>query len=240
MAYDQFDVYISYASEDEAQVRRIVEELEWVGLKVWFRDQPTTSQESLLTLRQQLNNANCQVVVWSNNSAGSGRVQAEARTGSSLKRLVAARIHKDTLPPPGTDAVAYADLSDWNGGTDHRGMKKLLKAIWDLTGKGVKPVIEESISTGPAFPQVPNSPPVNEENLSPEQKDERAWQTCLAYNNRTYYDHYLRYFPTGKYAQEARDRIAKKKRTTTIIATCAIVYVVGQIIASILLNMDKF
>lgn len=243
MIADQFDVYISYAPEDEPTVRRIVEELEWAGLKVWFRDQPATSQESLTTLRQRLNTTNCQVVVWSNNSAASGRIQAEARVGSSMKRLIATRIHKDTLPPPGTDAFAYADVSDWTGGGEHKGIKKLFKGIWDLTGKGVKPALEESFTPTPN-PQPLTEPYGNhniaEENLTPEQKDERAWQTCLAYNNRTYYEHYLRYFPNGRYAQEARDRIAKKRRTTTIIATCAILYVIGQIIVSILINLDKF
>ncbi|HEX2900368.1 MAG TPA: toll/interleukin-1 receptor domain-containing protein, partial [Bacteroidia bacterium] len=228
MAIDQFDVYLSYAPEDEAQVRRIAEELEWVGLKVWFRDQPSTSQESLMTLRSRINNSNCHVVVWSNNSAGSGRIQAEARAGSGLRRLIATRIHKDTLPPPGTDALAYADLSDWNGGTDHKGMRKLLKGIWDLTGKGLQPpAAEESFGNGPGASTQTSTFGAQEENLTPEQKDERAWQTCLAYNNRTYYEHYLRYFPNGRYAQEATERIAKKKRTGTIIATCAIIYVVG-------------
>lgn len=242
MAYEQFDVYMSYAPEDEAQARRIAEELEWVGLKVWFRNQPQTSQESLQALRQHLNTTNCHVVVWSNNSAGSGRVQAEARAGSSLKRLIATRIHKDTLPPPSTEAVVYADLSDWTSGTDHRGMKKLLKGIWDLTGKGVQPTLSEESFPPPSSPlaNMGSSTASQEENLTPEQKDERAWQTCLAYNNRTYYEHYLRYFPQGRYVHEARERIAKKRRTGVIIAACAIVYVVAQIIASVMLNLDKF
>lgn len=241
MAYDQFDVYISYAPEDEERTRRIVEELEWVGLKVWFRDQPSTSQESLLMLRQSMNNSNCHVVVWSNNSAGSGRVQAEARTGSALRRLIATRISKDTLPPPGTEAVAYSDLNDWTGGTDHKGMKKLLKAIWDLTGKGLKPADSaDNFGPGPSAANTNGDFGANSEPQTPEQKDERAWQTCLAYNNRTYYDHYLRFFPNGKYAEEARQRIAKKRRTGVIVATCAVIYVVVQIIVSVLLNIDKF
>ncbi|MFM2374937.1 MAG: hypothetical protein RLZZ165_33 [Bacteroidota bacterium] len=242
MTIDQVDVYISYAPEDEGQVRRIVEELEGAGLKVWFRDQPSTSQESLANLRQILNPSNCQVVVWSNNSAGSGRIQAEARAGSALGRLVAARIHKDIAPPRDTNAVAYADLVGWNGGTGHRGMKKLLTGIWNLTGKGRQPDPADEASNPSA---APHPAPIlgfgaREEHLTPEQKDERAWQTCLAYNNRTYYEHYLAYFPDGKYAREAGNRIARKKRTSIIIAACAILYVIGQIVASVILNIDKF
>jgi TIR domain len=242
MTVDQLDVYISYAPEDEAEVRRIVEELERAGLRVWFQDQPSSSQESLANLRQILNPSNCQVVVWSNNSAGSGRIQAEARAGSALGRLVAARIHKDIAPPRDTDAVTYADLVGWNGGTDHRGMKKLLTGIRNLTGKGRQPDLAEIASNPSANPRPAPIPGLagREENMTPEQKDERAWQTCLAFNNRTYYEHYLAYFPDGKYAREAGNRIARKKRTSIIIAACAILYVIGQFIASVILNIDKF
>ncbi len=46
----------------------------------------------------------------------------------------------------------YSDLSDWNGGTEHRGMKKLLKGIWDLTGKGPRPEAAEELPPQSAMP----------------------------------------------------------------------------------------
>lgn len=241
MAYDQYDIYISYATEDTDRVRRIVEELEWAGLRVWFKDQPATPTESQVVLRQFLGPATCHVVVWTKDSAASGRMQAEARTGSAARRLIATRLDNGIIPPKGTEAAAYADLADWNGGSDHRGMKKLLGAIWNLTQKGQKP--EEPAAPSSAPYENPTASPyasASQEELTPEQKDERAWQTCLAYNNRTYYEHYLRFFPNGRHAQEAQDRIAKKKRTTAIVVTCAIIYIVVQILASILINFDNF
>ena len=239
MAYDQYDIYISYAPEDQARVLKIKDELEWAGLRVWFYEQPTTPAQSQAALRQFLGPNTCHIVIWSDNSAGSGRIQAEARTGSGMRRLIAVRIDNKIIPPKGTEAVAYADLADWTGGKDHRGMKKLLAAIWNLTQKGVQPLVEET----PIAPSSINlnkletAPSVNEATLTPEQKDERAWQTCLAYNTKTYYENYLRYFPTGRHAQEARERIEKKRRTTTTIITCAIIYVVFQIIFSIVVNL---
>lgn len=238
MTDDQFDIYISYAPEDEDRVRRVVEELEWAGLKVWFRNQPATSQESLQMLRQRLTGA-CHVVVWTKNSAASGRIQAEARASSALRRLIAVRLDPGIIPPKDTVAAAYADLADWNGGNDHRGMKKLFGGIWTLIGKGVQPE-ETPVQQQDAFPRSNVDFGANAEPLTPEQKDEKAWQTCLTYNNRTYYEHYLRFFPNGKFAHEAQERIAKKKRTTAIVITCAIIYVVVQILASILVNFDRF
>lgn len=241
MAYDQYDIYISYAPEDQGRVSKIVEELEWAGLRCWFYDQPINPAQSQATLRQFLGPQTCHVVIWSDNSAGSGRIQAEARTGSGMQRLIAVRIDNKIIPPKGTEAIAYADLNDWNGGQDHRGMKKLLAGIWKLTQKGVQPPVEQAPSASSGINLNKNeptpSPSINEAELTPEQKDERAWQACLAYNTKTYYENYMRYFPSGRHVQEARDRIAKKRRTTTTIITCAVIYIVFQIIFSIVVNL---
>jgi hypothetical protein len=238
MAYDQYDIYMSYAPEDQDRARKIMEELEWTGLRVWFYEQPTSPAESQAALRSFLGPNTCHIVIWSDNSAGSGRMQAEARTGSAMRRLIAVRIDNKIIPPRGTEATTYADMTDWQGGQEHRGMKKLLGGIWNLIQKGVQPAVEEL--PGPV--QIPVNPigntgGVREDELTPEQKDERAWQACLAYNTKTYYENYLRYFPTGRHVSEAKERIAKKRRTTNTIIACAIIYVVVQVIFSIVVNI---
>lgn len=233
MTRDPFDIYISYAPEDFERVRKIVEELEWAGLKVWFRNQPETSQESIDTLNQTLDASKVQLVVWSQNSAASGRVQAEARVGSLKKRLIAIRIDM-VLPPKGTEAVTYSDLTNWTGGQDHRQMKKLLDGINRLTGKGPAPDAfqlsgAENLTGAPA--------PTSEwDMLGTEEKDERAWQIATSYNNKTYYQHYLNHFPDGKYIQQAREQISKKNRTGRVILVCAGIWIVGQIIFSVLVQ----
>jgi TIR domain len=239
MADDQFDIYISYAPEDEGRVKRIVEELEWAGLKVWFTNQPATSAESLQLIRQRVAAGACHVVIWTNNSAASGRIQAEARASSAMARLIAVRLDAGIIPPKGTEAHTYADLVDWKGGTEHRGMKKLLGGVWALTGKGQQPEVAEMPTSTPFVPPSTEFG-AGAEPLTQAQKDERAWQTCLAYNNRTYFQHYLTYFPNGKYVQEANERIAKKKRTNNIVIACAIIYIILQVLAGIFLNFDSF
>lgn len=232
--YNQdFDVYISFAQEDSAKVQRIVDELEWAGIKVWFHHQPEASADSIAVLTQQLPAGRAHIVVWSNDSAASGRIQAEARTSSAQNRLIAARIDP-VLPPKGTKAEVYADLVDWKGGQDHRGMKKILHTIFRLTGKGVAPEPGEE-----SLPDGTDSPSGNPEwDRMPEtEKDERAWQIAINYNNKTYYEHYLSYFPNGKYAAEAKTRLEKKKRTGRIILTCAVIYFIVQIIFSLVVNL---
>jgi hypothetical protein len=232
MTGDQYDIYVSYAPDDFERVRKIVEELEWAGLKVWFRNQPETSQESIDTLNQTLGSGNVQLVVWSQNSAASGRVQAEARVGSLKRRLIAVRIDM-VLPPKGTDAVTYADLTNWTGGQDHRQVKKLLEGINRLTGKGPAPEV---------FPiqgveNLASAPTSEWDMLGEEEKDERAWAIASRYNNKTYYQHYLDHFPSGKYIQLAQEQIAKKNRTGRIILICAGIWIVGQIILSVLIQL---
>ena len=230
MYNQEFDLYVSFAAEDTAKVQRIVEELEWAGIRVWMRHQPEASADSIAMLNETMNEGKAHLVVWSNDSAASGRIQAEARTTSVRGRLIAARIDA-VLPPKGTKATTYADLVDWQGGQDHRGMKKLLYAIHQLTGKGVAPDPSEFQLTSEAAVQT------EVDMLSDPEKDERAWQITLSYNNKTYLEHYLKHFPTGAHTQEAKERLEKKKRTGKIIMTCAIIYFIAQIIFSVIINL---
>ncbi|MEM7036592.1 MAG: hypothetical protein AAF570_06390, partial [Bacteroidota bacterium] len=64
-------------------------------------------------------------------------------------------------------------------------------------------------------------------------KDERAWKICLARDTRTYYIHYLNHFPNGRYVQEARRRIELKQRNGRLLLTCAIIWIVAQVIVTI-------
>jgi hypothetical protein len=228
MSNESFDIYISYAPEDTERVRKIAEELEWAGLRVWFRDQPQNSADSVALIEQAIDSHRAHLVVWSQDSAASGRIQAEARASSAKGRLIASRIDQ-VLPPKGTKAVMYADLIDWQGGQDHRGFRKVLTAIHQLTGKGPEPA--------------PGDDGVNMEGnpdmLNDAEKDERAWQITMSYNNKTYFEYYLKHFPQGKHVAEAREQLEKKKRTGKIILTCAIIFFAVQLIFSIIINLAQ-
>jgi hypothetical protein len=209
MSNESFDIYVSYAPEDTEKVRRIVEELEWAGLRVWYRNQPQSSAESVALMGSAIDTSRAHLVVWSKDAAASGRIQAEARATAEKGRLIASRIDA-VLPPKGTKAVVYADLIDWEGG-----FKKILSAVYQLTGKGVAPSIGEDSNL-----QADSNPDM----LNDVEKDERAWKITLSYNNKTYFEYYLKHFPNGKYVQEAKEQLEKKKRTGKIILTCAIVF----------------
>ena len=222
-----YDIYVSYAFEDRDKVRTIVNELEWAGLRVWWQDQPVAGDESIRFLEGWLDESNVHLVVWSQNSAASGRVQAEARVGARKGRLVATRIEQ-VIPPRDTTAVVYADLGDWRGGQDHRGATKMFGGIWRLIGKGVKPPENEP----PPVPFAP-APKSEVDGLSEDQKDERAWDIAIRHDTETYYKFYLERFPYGIHAQEARTKIEKKGQTGKILVAVAI----GFGVLSLLINV---
>lgn len=228
MSQESFDIYVSYAPEDFEQVRKIAEELEWAGLRVWYRDQPQSSADSVALMGSAIDASRAHLVVWSKDSAASGRVQAEARATSGQGRLIASRIDA-VLPPKGTKAIVYADLIDWQGGQDHRGFRKILYAIHQLTGKGPAPAQGEESAHNDGNPDM----------LNDAEKDERAWQITLSYNNKTYFEYYLKHFPNGKHVEEARTQLEKKKRTGRIILTCAIIFFAVQLIFSLIINLAQ-
>lgn len=228
MSNESFDIYISYAPEDIDRVRKIAEELEWAGLQVWYRDQPQNSADSVALIEQAIDNTRAHLVVWSQDSAASGRIQAEARASSAKGRLIASRIDQ-VLPPKGTKAVMYADLIDWQGGQDHRGFRKVLIAVRQLTGKGPE------LATGDDGANMEGNPDM----LNDTEKDERAWQITMSYNNKTYFEYYLKHFPQGRHVQEAREQLEKKKRTGKIILTCAIIFFAVQLIFSLIINLAQ-
>lgn len=277
MLIPDFDVYLSYAPEDKEKVSNLVSTLEDIGLRVWWQHHHLKPKEAIALLQRQLNESRVQLVVWSKHSAGSGRVQAEARVGSGRGRLIATRI-QDVLPPRDTAAVTYADLSDWIGGQEHRGIRKTFSSIWNLIGKGLEvapppiprvvsaPLESEAVESQDVASDTPNSAPTNsaptnselpppelqtpsyEESFrddsdsdedtyrepSEADLDEDAWQDAYDSNSKSGYALYLSKFPNGIYAEEAREKLAMKKRNTRVLIGAVVgflaIYLIGYVV----------
>ncbi len=176
MLIPDFDIYLSYAPEDREKVQSLVNALEDTGLKVWWEHHHLKPKEAIAMLQRQLNVSRVQMVVWSRNSAGSGRVQAEARIGADMGRLIATRI-EHIVPPKHSAAVAYADLSDWRGGKEHRGIRKAFATIWSLIGKGLE------IAEPPPVPRIIPSP-APEVQVQPPQGPQKPGDSLAAFPAR--------------------------------------------------------
>lgn len=295
MLIPEFDVYLSYAPEDKDKVHNLVSALEESGLKVWWQHHHLKPKEAIALLQRQLNDKRVQMVVWSKNSAGSGRVQAEARIGSNRGRLIATRI-EEVLPPRDTAAILYADLSDWFGGNEHGGMRKMFGMIWKLIGKGInttppppplpavsapstetahgepepKGIIDEGenavesnasdfVSRETSVTDRSNAETPMEAGASDisraeeetgagygdgkvheptaEELEEEAWQGAYNRNSRSGYSFYLKKYPEGIHAEEARAKLAQKKRSTQLIVWALVGFVAIYVIAVLVMGI---
>lgn len=92
------DVFLSYAREDAEVIRELVRELELSGLSVFWDRDITVGSDFEKALEEELAEALCVVVIWSEVSKDSAWVRAEAQDGLGRHVLVPAQID-NTLPP---------------------------------------------------------------------------------------------------------------------------------------------
>ncbi len=127
------DVFISYAREDEATVKRLAAALEKRGWSVFFDRQTPIGSRFDHHLDEKLRAARCVVVLWSETSITSEWVIEEATHAKQRGVLAAARLH-DVDPPFGFALRNYADLFGWTDGRAHGGFDQLVTRISGVAG----------------------------------------------------------------------------------------------------------
>jgi hypothetical protein len=118
------DVFISYSREDLAAVTRLAAAVEAEGYEVWWDADlpPHMSYGDVITAK--IGAAKAAIVVWSNNSARSEWVRAEADVARNQKKLIQTAIDS-VMPPLPFNQIQYAEIGDWNGESDHPGWRKV-------------------------------------------------------------------------------------------------------------------
>jgi|GEM_PF-4483031 len=241
MLIPEFDVFLSYAPEDRERIQPLVKALEKGGIQVWWEHHNLKAEQSIAVLERQLSVDRVQLVVWSKDSAGSGRVQAEARIGSLRGRLLATRLEK-IIPPRETVAAAYADLSTWSGEENHPGLQQAFDAINQMTGKGPEP---QPIPAPPSEtrPQPANPPPQAQISQAPpvaveappipavNSREDEVWKAAVNSKLVRRYESYLKQFPDGKHKNEAEAFLEKEQQTNR-----KLVKIIGGILGAILLT----
>ena len=149
------DIFISYASEDRDRIAVIVVALEKAGWTVFWDRKTPVGMWSEKHIEQNLQQAACVLVVWSNVSIDKDWVKIEARNGLSRGCLVPARI--DPIGPPfGFDHVQFADLVGWKGDTTNTEWQELITAVGRLTPRKEPEPQRESTKPGPQGPLPPD------------------------------------------------------------------------------------
>ena len=127
------DVFLSYAREDKERAEHIAQLLEQSGIDVFWDNEIPPGVSWADFIETKLKNAKAMIVLWSNASVSSQWVREEARLGRDAGKLIPAALD-NASPPFGFGEVQAADLSAWDGTTEHSSWMRFLKAIQTRTG----------------------------------------------------------------------------------------------------------
>jgi uncharacterized membrane protein YhaH (DUF805 family) len=146
------DIFISYAREDAARAQTIARALEASGYDVfWDREIPPGLTWADF-LEQKIGAAKRVLVLWSAASTQSQWVREEARMGRDSGKLIPVMLD-GVQPPFGFGEVQAANLSDWNGRTDHPAWARLdaaLRAALGMPAAPPRPAADFSAAAAPA------------------------------------------------------------------------------------------
>ena len=110
------DIFISYKREDEARVAPIVEGLRSAGLSVWWDREISGGQAWRQSISEQLEQAKCVIVVWSEISVGPLGEFVHDEAGRAKARGVLVPVRIDRISEPiGFGEIQSLDLVDWRG-----------------------------------------------------------------------------------------------------------------------------
>ena len=154
------DVFISYSRDNKARVAQIAQAVAAAGYDVWWDAElpPHRSYGDVIT--EKIGSAKAAIVVWSQASAQSEWVRAEADVARNQKKLVQTSID-DVMPPLPFNQIQFAELADWNGEPDHRGWRKVLMSLEELCGREAAPASQ---------PAPPRPAPIDRQDSTPARK----------------------------------------------------------------------
>ena len=122
------DVFISYARKDQGVAARLEKTLKSEGFDVWFDSAIYAGAEWESLLVDTLDRAKAVVVLWSHNSVRRKWVLKEAGIAQETRRLVPVVIDDCELPK-GFAKTQASILRDWDGGSDHAELPRLLDGL---------------------------------------------------------------------------------------------------------------
>lgn len=118
-------VFVSYSRKDMDFATMLVAALESEGFTVWWDQHIRGGRKWNDELEHRLNQAGCIIVIWSEHSAASDWVLAEATVGLDSRKLVPVFIDDCTLPSEQAE-LQMIDLAIWRGGTGYSNFRELV------------------------------------------------------------------------------------------------------------------
>jgi TolB-like protein len=122
------DVFVSYATEDRARVRPLIQLLEAQGWTVWWDREIQPGERFDSIIQNALLDSRCVVVVWSEDSVKSEWVMDEATAGKERGVLVPVSLDAVRIPLPFIRTQS-ADFTHWRAGQITEEVQRFLNAV---------------------------------------------------------------------------------------------------------------
>ncbi len=128
------DIFLSYKSEDSEKAQKIAEAIEKKGYTVWWDRIIPPGRSFDEVIEEELDEAKCVVVLWSEKSIKAKWVKTEASEGDRRGILVPILI-EDVRPPLAFRMMQAAKLMDWDGTSLHHEFDLLIQSVGRILGQ---------------------------------------------------------------------------------------------------------
>lgn len=122
------DIFISYAREDRRWATNLARAIKSYGWSTWWDSDVPPGVEYDQLIEDEIREAKCVIVGWSQTSIQSLWVKDEAQEALDLRKLFPVLIDA-VKPPMGFRRIHNVDLADWDGTINAPQLKKLVKNI---------------------------------------------------------------------------------------------------------------
>jgi tetratricopeptide (TPR) repeat protein len=128
-------IFISYARGDQGVTDLLAKALSDQGWSVWWDREIRTGTTWARAIEQQMDAADCVIVLWSKNSVDSDWVRIEAAEGLKRKILIPITIDEQVAPPLQFRQLQTVSLVGWKGNSASPQFKLLVRDIKPLIGE---------------------------------------------------------------------------------------------------------
>ncbi|WP_395645431.1 toll/interleukin-1 receptor domain-containing protein [Terricaulis sp.] len=150
------DVFISYAHEDQAFVRRVTSALEAEGFSVWWDHTIPPGRTWSNYIAAGIEEAKACIVVWSEHSVASKWVLEEASIANDAEKLLPVAA-SNVKPPMGYRSMQAAQLIGWTGDTQNAQWRLLVNEVRRIVGGEVR-TAAPTVQPAPAYAPPPAPP----------------------------------------------------------------------------------